>query len=89
MRVARLADFLRKRIGFLDYVVSDSDAVEYLFTKHHVAATYKDAVRQVILAGLNVRTNFKPPEQFVLPLRELVREGAVPMSVLDSRVRLR
>ena len=82
-----LIDLLRKRMGFQGYVVSDSDAVEYLFTKHHVAATYKDAVRQVILAGLNVRTNFKPPEQFVLLLRELVREGAVPMSVLDSRVR--
>jgi len=82
-----LTEVLRKRMGFQGYVVSDSDAVEYVFAKHHVAADYKDAVRQVILAGLNVRTNFKPPDQFVLPLRELVREGAVPMSVLDSRVR--
>jgi len=82
-----LTDVLRKRMGFQGYVVSDSDAVEYLFDKHHVAATYKDAVRQAILAGLNVRTNFKLPDQFVLPLRELVREGAVPMAVLDSRVR--
>jgi beta-glucosidase len=82
-----LTDLLRKRMGFQGYVVSDSEAVEYLFSKHHVAPTYKDAVRQVVLAGLNVRTNFKLPEQFVLPLRELVREGAVPMSVLDSRVR--
>jgi len=82
-----LTDILRARMGFQGYVVSDSDAAEYLFDKHHVAATYKDAVRQVILAGLNVRTNFKLPDQFVLPLRELVREGAVPMSVLDSRVR--
>ena len=59
--------------------------MEYRFTKHHVAATYKDPVRQVILVGLNVRTNFKPPDHFVLSLRELVREGAVPMSVPDSR----
>jgi beta-glucosidase len=82
-----LIDILRKRMGFQGYVVSDSDAVEYLFTKHHVASSQKDAVRQVILAGLNVRTNFQPPEKFVLPLRELVREGGVPMAVLDSRVR--
>jgi beta-glucosidase len=47
----------------------------------------KDAVRQSILAGLNVRTTFKPPDDFVLPLRELVKEGAVPMEVLNSRVR--
>lgn len=82
-----LTDLLRRRMGFQGYVVSDSDAVEFLFGKHHVAADYKDAVRQVILAGLNVRTTFRPPDEFVLPLRELVREGAVPMAVLDSRVR--
>jgi beta-glucosidase len=82
-----LTDVLRKRFGFQGYVVSDSDAVEYLYLKHHVAADMKDAVRQVILAGLNVRTNFQQPSLYVLPLRELVREGAVPMSVLDSRVR--
>jgi beta-glucosidase len=82
-----LIDVLRKRMGFQGYVVSDSDAVEYLYRKHHVAVDMKDAVRQSILAGLNVRTNFQQPSTFVLPLRELVREGAVPMAVLDARVR--
>src|SRR5207249_6836736 len=47
----------------------------------------KDAVRQSIEAGLNVKTNFTPPEDFVLPLRELVREGKVSMKTLDDRVR--
>jgi len=82
-----LTDILRGRMGFQGYVVSDSGAVENLFQRHHVAADPKDAVRLAILAGLNVRTNFSPPEDYVLPLRELVREGAVPMAVLDSRVR--
>jgi beta-glucosidase len=82
-----LTDVLRGRMGFQGYVVSDSDAVEYLYRKHHVAADIRDAVRQAILAGLNVRTNFQLPDSYVLPLRELVREGAVPMAVLDARVR--
>ena len=82
-----LTEILRHRMGFQGYVVSDSDAVEFLWRKHHVAKDYKDAVRQAILAGLNVRTTFRPPDEYVLPLRELVREGAVPMSVLDDRVR--
>src|SRR5437763_7368983 len=47
----------------------------------------KDAVRQSIEAGLNVKTNFTPPEDFVLPLRELVKEGKVSMKTLDDRVR--
>jgi beta-glucosidase len=82
-----LTDLLRKRMGFQGYVVSDSGAVEDLEKKHHVAADYKEAVRQTILAGLNVRTTFNLPDNFVKPLRELVAEGAVPMDVLNSRVR--
>jgi len=81
-----LTELLRQKFGFDGYVVSDSDAVEYLFTKHHVAATYKDAVRQAIEAGLNVRTNFTPPQTFIEPLRELVKDGDLSMLTLDKRV---
>lgn len=81
-----LTALLRQQFGFDGYVVSDSDAVEYLFTKHHVAGTYKEAVRQAIEAGLNVRTNFTPPKTFIEPLRELVRDGDLSMQTLDKRV---
>ena len=82
-----LTDVLRTRFGFKGYVVSDSDSVEYLFEKHHVAGDYKEAVRQTVMAGLNVRTTFTPPQVFVKPLRELIAEGVVPMAIVDSRVR--
>ena len=82
-----LTDRLRKDFGFRGYVVSDSGAVEYLYNKHAVAADMKDAVRQSIEAGLNVKTNFTKPEDFILPLRELVKEGKVSMATLDERVR--
>lgn len=82
-----LFDRLRTQMGFRGYVVSDSDAVEYVNSKHHVAKDYPDAVRQVMLAGLNVRTTFTPPQDYVLPAREVVRKGLVPMKVLDERVR--
>ena len=82
-----LTDRLRKEFGFRGYVVSDSAAVEYLYNKHAVATDMKDAVRQSILAGLNVKTNFTRPEDFILPLRELVKEGKVPIKTLDDRVR--
>lgn len=81
-----LTELLRKQYGFDGYVVSDSEAVEFLFNKHHVAEDYKGAVKQAIDAGLNVRTNFTMPENFILPLRELVKEGAVSMKTLDERV---
>src|SRR5204862_670327 len=82
-----LTQRLRKEFGFRGYVVSDSAAVEFLYNKHAVAADMKDAVRQSILAGLNVKTNFTRPEDFILPLRELVKEGKVPLAPLDDRVR--
>src|SRR5712691_8531226 len=82
-----LTDRLRNDFGFKGYVVSDSAAVEYLYKKHAVAADMKDAVRQAINAGLNVKTNFTQPEDFILPLRELVREQKVPMKTLNDRVR--
>src|SRR5215204_6386985 len=72
-----LSERLRDDFGFRGYVVSDSAAVEYLYNKHAVAADMKDAVRQSIEAGLNVKTNFTRPEDFILPLRELVKEGTV------------
>lgn len=82
-----LTERLRNDFGFKGYVVSDSAAVEYLYSKHAVAADMKDAVRQSIEAGLNVKTNFTRPDDFILPLRELVREGKVSMKTLDDRVR--
>src|SRR5258706_3937234 len=82
-----LTDRLRTDFGFKGYVVSDSAAVEYLYSKHAVAADMKDAVRQSIEAGLDVKTNFTKPEDFILPLRELVKEGQVSMKTLDDRVR--
>ena len=82
-----LTERLRNDFGFKGYVVSDSAAVEYLYNKHAVAADMKDAVRQSIEAGLNVKTNFTKPDDFILPLRELVKEGKVSMKTLDDRVR--
>ncbi|QWX84996.1 glycoside hydrolase family 3 C-terminal domain-containing protein [Cellulophaga sp. HaHaR_3_176] len=81
-----LTELLREQYGFDGYVVSDSEAVEYVSEKHHVAEDYKEAVRQVIEAGLNVRTTFRTPESFVEPLRELIDEGKISMQTIDSRV---
>ena len=71
-----LTELLREKYGFDGYVVSDSEAVEFVYSKHRVAQDMKGAVKQVVEAGLNVKTNFTQPSDFVLPLRELVAEGS-------------
>jgi beta-glucosidase len=82
-----LTGILRDKFHFNGYVVSDSWAVRFLYSKHHVAGTYKEAVRQAVEAGLNVRTTFESPDSYVQPLRELVREGSLSMKTIDDRVR--
>jgi len=81
-----LTELLRKEFGFTGYVVSDSDAVEFIFSKHHVAKDKKDAVRMAFEAGLNVRTNFDDPGNYILPLRQLIKDSAVSINTLNSRV---
>ena len=81
-----LSDVLRDQWGFKGYVVSDSRAVEYISEKHGVAADLKEAVFQAITAGLNVRTDFTMPQDYISPLRELVKEGRVSETLLNSRV---
>lgn len=78
---------LRGEMGFRGYVVSDSDAVEYLYTKHNTAKDMKEAVRQSVEAGLNVRCTFRSPDSYVLPLRELVKDGGLSEDIINDRVR--
>jgi beta-glucosidase len=81
-----LTELLRQKFGFNGYVVSDSEAVEFLYSKHHVADSPEEAVRQAFEAGLNVRTNFTMPQTYIMPLRHLLSEGKISMKTLDSRV---
>ncbi len=81
-----LTELLRKKFGFDGYVVSDSDAVEFVFSKHHVAKDSTDAVRMVLEAGMNVHTNFEIPEKFILPARKLVKDGLLKIKTVDDRV---
>lgn len=81
-----LTEILRQQWGFKGYVVSDSEAVEYLKSKHKVASSDDEVAAQVINAGLNVRTNFSLPHNFILPLRKAIEEGKISLKTIDSRV---
>lgn len=81
-----LTEILRQEWGFKGYVVSDSEAVEFISNKHKIADTYEDGIAQAVNAGLNIRTHFTPPADFILPLRKAVDNGKISQETLDKRV---
>lgn len=82
-----LIDRLRTQWGFKGYVVSDSEAVEFLLTKHHLVATYPEAAAMFVREGGNVRTHFTQPDVYINGLRAELANGRLAMSVVDARVR--
>ncbi|MDR0996018.1 MAG: glycoside hydrolase family 3 C-terminal domain-containing protein [Tannerella sp.] len=81
-----LTDILRHEWGFRGYVVSDSHAVEYIYDKHRVEADYEDAVARAVNAGLDVRTDFTDPADYLKPLRKAIADGKISQQTVDSRV---
>jgi beta-glucosidase len=84
-----LQDVLRQEWGFRGFVVSDYFAIRELnerpeFFGHHVAADGKKAAALAVAAGVDIEL----PDPDCYPhLIELVREGTVPESLIDDRLR--
>ena len=80
-----LTDVLRGEMGFTGLAVSDWQDIIYLYTKHKVAATPKEAVKMAVLAGVDM--SMVPMDlSFYDLLLELVKEGEVPISRIDEAV---
>lgn len=82
-----LTDLLRNEWGFKGYVVSDSWQLDKNMKFHHVADSEEKAVADELYAGINVRTFFKPAQNFILKLRQTIKQGLVTPELLDQRVR--
>ncbi len=81
-----LTDLLRNELGFTGVAVSDWEDVRKLVTFHRTAANDKEAVRQAIMAGIDM--SMVPYDySFTDDLLALVREGAVPQARIDESVR--
>lgn len=81
-----LKDLLKGELAFEGLVVTDWRDIEYLHTRHRIAATPKEAVEMAINAGIDmsmVPDNYRFAEYLV----ELVREDRVEESRIDDAVR--
>ena len=75
---------LRGEWGYQGAVVSDYYGIRELVSRHHLYSDIKDAADRAIHSGVDVET--PDPEAYV-HLPELVREGRVPMALVDEAVR--
>ena len=81
-----LTKLLRKELGFKGLAVTDWEDIIKLYKDHHIATDMKDAVRQAVMAGVDM--SMTPNDySFNDALIELVKEGTVPESRLDESVR--
>ena len=80
-----LTDLLRKELGFQGIVVSDAGGIDMLFTHHHTAETYEEAVRQGVEAGIDL--DIFAGSQFASALSKLVEEGKISERRIDESVR--
>jgi beta-glucosidase len=78
---------LRQEMGFKGYVVSDSYSIERLSDIHKVASDHKEACLLALKAGLNVRTDFDKPDEYIENVRSLVKEGKISIQRIDELVR--
>jgi beta-glucosidase len=81
-----LTDVLRNELGFKGVLLSDWRDVEKLNYVHHVAPTYKEAIRMAIEAGIDL--NMVPYDNPYMDLLiGLVEEGSVSEARIDESVR--
>jgi len=77
-----LTEILRNEWGFRGFVIGDYDAVEQL-VDHRVAADTAEAVRQAILAGVDVDMG----DVYQQHLLEILEQGKINESSIDQAVR--
>ena len=80
-----LTQWIKEELNWDGVIVTDWADIANLFSRDHVAADKKDAIRMAINAGIDMSMDPYDAD-FCTLLKELVEEGKVPMSRIDDAV---
>lgn len=81
-----LTGWLKEDLKWDGMLITDWADINNLYTREHVAADKKEAIRIAINAGIDMA--MEPYDfNYCVLLKELVKEGAVPMERVDDAVR--
>jgi beta-glucosidase len=75
-----LTEILKQEMGFEGFLISDYNAID------QITKDYKSAIEQSINAGMDMVMVPTKYQEFFTLLRDLVKEGRVPMSRIDDAV---
>lgn len=80
-----LTTILRGELGFTGFTVSDWEDIKRLYTRDHLAASPREAVKIAVMAGIDM--SMVPFDySFYELLLDLVRNGEVPVARIDEAV---
>ncbi len=80
-----LTEVLRDELGFEGIAVTDWADIDYLYTRHKVASSKREAVKMAVNAGVDM--SMVPYDySFAELLLDLVRSGEVPISRINESV---
>lgn len=82
-----LTDVVKGEFGFDGFYVSDMMDMDNLKTLHFTADTQEEALRQSVGAGMDMHMYSPDTLQFVVPMKELLRKGALTEARIDDAVR--
>lgn len=81
-----LTDVLRGELGFKGLIVTDWEDINRLHERHNISPTMRDAVKTAILAGIDM--SMTPNDyEFTKHLISLIKDGEIPMEVIDASVK--
>lgn len=75
-----ITDVLKGEMGFDGFVISDWGGID------HIAARYRDCVKEAVNAGIDMVMIPDQYERFLITLKALVKTGEVPVSRIDDAV---
>ena len=82
-----LIDILRQGMNFTGFVVSDYDAILYMYNQHHYVNTTEDAAIVAVKAGVNVEVAGSNSTTLFDTLHQAYKEGKIDNQTLIERIK--